>query len=277
MSNFELPHADRVIGEKKEHEKEFKEWLQEKRQKIREKIQKFEIEKTERDKEIIEFANRSVDEHLGRYGRKRKVDVPLEDIHVLKDGGVEELTQGKTFAAVHYPVAGKIIIDRIKSDIDFSLRIFHELLHAKSYKALQRTIPKDELKLYRSGFNVFSRDGKKWFFRDIDEAIVSMVEKRFFKEKIAHNPFFQVEKEQPRKKHIFGHPEERKKLNEFIDLLWKKNKDTIESRSAIVDMFIEAQATGKLLKVARLIENTFGKGSFRQLGEKSGRIDRSTI
>ena len=48
-----------------------------------------------------------------------------------------------------------------------------------------------------------------------------------------------------------------------------KFKDKFKTKDEIFDLFLEAEATGKLLKVGRLVESSLGKGSFRELGEKS--------
>lgn len=62
---------------------------------------------------------------------------------------------------------------------------------------------------------------------------------------------------------------ERKKLNLLINNLFDKNKDDFETREQIFTLFANATINGNLLPIARLIEKTFGKGSFRALGEKS--------
>jgi hypothetical protein len=64
---------------------------------------------------------------------------------------------------------------------------------------------------------------------------------------------------------------ERRKLDKLIDELFEKNKDEFKDREEVFDIFARAVMTGRLLPVARLIEKTFGKGSFRELGEESAK------
>ncbi len=64
--------------------------------------------------------------------------------------------------------------------------------------------------------------------------------------------------------------QQREKLNELIDELYEQNKDKFGDREEVFDVFARAVMTGRLLPVARLIEKTFGKGSFREIGEDSG-------
>ena len=65
-----------------------------------------------------------------------------------------------------------------------------------------------------------------------------------------------------------GHPymKERKQLNNLIDDLFEKNNEEFSSREEVFNMFAKVVMTGRLLPVARLIEKTYGKGSFRKLG-----------
>lgn len=64
---------------------------------------------------------------------------------------------------------------------------------------------------------------------------------------------------------------ERERLNKLIDELFEKNEGTFKDREGVFDVFARAVMTGRLLPVARLIEKTFGKGSFRELGEKTAK------
>ncbi len=54
----------------------------------------------------------------------------------------------------------------------------------------------------------------------------------------------------------FGRPEERDRFETLINELWKHNQDAFENKERIVDLFIKAQTTGKLLEIAWLIEKT---------------------
>lgn len=62
---------------------------------------------------------------------------------------------------------------------------------------------------------------------------------------------------------------ERRNLNKLTDDLFEKNKSEFSSKEEVFNLFVMAAMTGKLLPIARLIEKTYGKGSFRELGEKT--------
>ncbi len=70
--------------------------------------------------------------------------------------------------------------------------------------------------------------------------------------------------------HSYGYAEYRKKLNKLITELYEKNKESFKDQEEIFALFAQAALSGRLLPVARLIEKTFGKGSFRRTGEDFG-------
>ena len=67
----------------------------------------------------------------------------------------------------------------------------------------------------------------------------------------------------------YPYHDERQQFNALVDELFERNKEDFESREQVFNLFAEATMTGKLLPIARLIEKTFGKGSFKMIGEKS--------
>jgi len=71
----------------------------------------------------------------------------------------------------------------------------------------------------------------------------------------------------------YGHRQERDALNGLIDGLFDRNKANFSSREEVFAIFVRACMTGRLLLVARLIEKTYGKGSFREAGEDGTRDD----
>lgn len=66
--------------------------------------------------------------------------------------------------------------------------------------------------------------------------------------------------------------DERKKLDSLVDMILNSSENEYTSRKEIVDVFMRANFSGKLLPLARLIEKSLGKGSFRSVG-----IDSSVI
>ncbi len=275
MKNFEFMPYDRVVGVQPDWQEETERLLAayyaEHGTSV---IEGFELEKTQRDKEIIKFAEDAVSAYLRAYGREPKFDVPLEKIHFLRDGGTKEFTQGKLGGGAHATKFGSMLVDRSDSDIQTALITFHELFHTKSYSALQITTPDMEgvkkLEAYRNGFTVTSRDGREEYFHDFEEAVISLMTKRFYDEEISQNETFKKEldsgcmPDMSRTKEAGG-------LSGLVDDIWNSNRDSYSSREQVMDIFIKAQIDGNLLPVARLVESTYGEGSFRELGEITGR------
>src|SRR3989344_656565 len=277
--SIEKPHFDKLVGikamnlppdaSKEEVELIISETLQDKGGEF---IEGLELEKTEKDKEIIELADQAAENYLRQFGRENVPEITLNNIHLLKEGGTEEYTEGNWKEGSQSSVLNRIIVDRGASDLRLARKLFHELYHQKVYKALQIAKEGEQSKLipYHTGFSIVSRDGKETYFNDLDEALTSLAEQRFFTETLMNDERFSAEIErmtEEEKENIFTRNDEREKFNALIDKLWGANKEQFSSRDEILKMFFEAQATGRLLKVARLIEETFGKGSFRKLGE----------
>ena len=269
MKNFETRHFDKTIGETPEHKENFERWIVEKFQEgAGEEIKELELEKSEKDIEMIRFAEEEAAKVVQRYGRKKDVELPMENIHLLPEDGTREFTEGRQAEGAYSTKLGSMLIDRSESDIKFTMRAFHEYIHAKSYIAMQVTT-EGEYEDYRSGFSVRTRDGKEIFFADIDEGVTTLLEQRFFREVISEHELFQDElkslKEEP-----ISRVEELENVNSLIDELWETNQDEFKNREEIVDIFVDAQINGHLVTVGRLIDKTFGEGTFRQLGERTG-------
>lgn len=280
MEGFKMPHLDKVVGMPKEYSHKQSELEEFFANKFKEggKFGKNELKKTEKDMKIINFTQNAVDDYLERYKRKKKVIIPPENIHILEEGGTKKITR-KFETGAHSTEYGDLLVDRAQRDVDFSLTLFHELLHAKSFTAMQITTgsTKEERKIepYRSGFSVTSRDGRKTYFDGVNEAIVGFLTKRFFEEYIMKSELFKDEVQKMKGENVSIDTSREKEMQaglEFINKIYELNKDKY-SLKEIMNIFIDAGISGNLLKVARLVERTFGKGSFRKLGEEKSKIE----
>lgn len=156
------------------------------------------------------------------------------------------------------------------------------------------------LKYRRLGFRIYSSDDKTYFY-DTDEAIITELSMRFDWKYFSRLPLLAEEykgrqetikravrqlgesAEELKKKWAvvkivdgkivaiknYSHKKERAGLDELISDLYEKNKSDFSSREEIFGLFAKASLTGRLLPIAKLIEKTYGKGSFKQLGEKT--------
>jgi hypothetical protein len=228
-----------------------------------------ELEKSERDKEIIKIAIEAVKSIAAEYGREDFVEITENHIHLFPDGGVEELTKGRLAVGSHATVLGEAFVDR-RDDLATAITTFHELWHTlASYNAIQITTEGD-LDWYRSGFSIQSRDGEKKMFHYLDEALVGHATKRFVDEVLRQHTDFAQLIEQIEVDGGEIDTTRQRELGDFLkylDIVLERNNEGFSDRTEILNMFMRAQVTGNLLPVARLIEKTFGKGAFRKLSE----------
>jgi hypothetical protein len=269
--DFETPHFDKIVGAPEEDKNEFYNSVDEFYQTTQNtKIEGFEREKSERDIEILAMVNEAINEYLSQYEREKIIEPPLTKIHIFENGGVGKFTKGAAYGGAHAPLTGSVFVERRESDIAFALMAFHELFHLKVYNSLQITKPADGEKMraetYRSGFIVTSRDGNERYFEDIEEALTEMMTERFYREKVLASDLFKGEASSESEVK-FTREESREKFNNLVDELWEKNKNEFPNREDIVNLFLDGQINGKILQVGKLIEKTFGSGSFRRLGE----------
>ncbi len=73
----------------------------------------------------------------------------------------------------------------------------------------------------------------------------------------------------------FAYKKERKLLDKLIDALYRENSEAFKDRQEIFDIFARAMLSGNLLPLGRLIDRTFGPGSFRHFG--NNRTDPQAI
>jgi hypothetical protein len=276
-----LPHIDKYVGLPAQYKSKASAWEDYigELYAIGEKQLPGEQEKTEREIVLIKFAKDAVDEVLKKYGRREIYDVPLDHIHVFEKGGVEKFTEERLGSGAHSTTRGTVLADRSDSEVYFSIVLFHELCHAKKYNAVQ-VIPankskteKSEVENYREGIIITSRDGEQRYFEDFEEAIEGLLTQRFYEETIKTSELFKDEVrciENKQRKINTSRLKELKDLNRIIDYIYDQNKTEFKTRDEVAEIFIEASVNGNLFKLARLVEKTFGKGSFRELGKGTG-------
>ena len=241
-------------------------------------IEGIEIAKNPRDIELINFVDSHVDKFLSSYGREKVIPMPVDRIHLLKEGSVEELTEGSITSGMYVPRRHRIFMDEPKSEVEFCITTFHEMIHAKSYRASQVIFSEGEdgfmdyrIAVYRSGLKSTSRDDKELHLGSVEEAIVGFLTFQFFELVIEKDPQFKEELERMRAN---DEPVGLTRLDEFKSLInivgqiFEKNSDRIKSQKEVLDMFIDAQINGNLIGIGRLIEKTFGKGSLKKFDVK---------
>lgn len=293
---------ERVVGKASEDEK--KKILKEKDAQFDnqyfEELKESEREKTPKELQILDLANRCTNEIRQRYGLSA-FDIPSQNIHIIKKD-----KWPKEESAFYSSMMQAVALREQSASIVFIKKVVHEMLHFKSYNALQ-IINGDDGKLgeYRVGLTVSTRDGESIYFRNFNEAVVEEITRNILA-KLASNPLFVEDVKQTsgiidrhydakmsngknlfdrntfyaemenRSNKIntesFTNEKERKILNILIDKLFEHNNELFKSRKDIFEMFSRAMMTGNILPIGKLIDHTFGEGVFRKIGELDEKI-----
>lgn len=280
--------------------------------------------------EIIPVLNKQIKDFMEGFGLEA-FEIPVNNIHLVDKSKLtpEQLEYLEKYYKTTIGWFSQdrqnimMFIDYEKDNkLKFLLSLVHEMLHANSFQSLQRvdfdegkrlkisetmtddTVRQSSVATRRIGFNINSPK-VKFYFHDIDEAIITELEMRFEDKYFSEIPAVQDEiaekkkaigqlakggtespeelkrrlmaiqtRQQPdgqweSKVESYAYEKERKKLNELIDFIYKENKDNFQSREDVFNVFSKACLTGRLLPIARLIEKTYGVGSFRELGEET--------
>ena len=62
--------------------------------------------------------------------------------------------------------------------------------------------------------------------------------------------------------------------NTLIDKLLERNKNKFKSRDEILDIFTNTMLSGNIIPLGRLVDETFGRKTFSQIGELDDEIER---
>jgi hypothetical protein len=266
-----------------------------------------EEEKTDRQKEIIDFAANSANEMIQSLGCEPLI-TKSKNVHLLKRGASkEDYVEGQYEGGAFDQYTMACYIMKTHSEVKLAVRVFHELIHFKSYHAVRFIgIVGQEARVaeYRLGFGAENRKKEKAkYFLNIDEAIVTELAKRFFRKFLSKCPLLEAEAERINRKieeekmlgtssirinnvffpiddvyyfqmvgenpdiELFGYGKERKVLNRIIDIIFQENRNRFSDREEVFNIFAKVLFSGNMMPVARLVERTFGKGAFRALGE----------
>jgi hypothetical protein len=145
----------------------------------------------------------------------------------------------------------------------------------------------------RIGLNIFNEANTRRFLLDFDEAVIEELTKRFdmryFDQTVSLSEEY-ADRERIRSR--VAHPEEiaavltsqlenggwqseitgyaykkqRDRLNVLVKEIHERNPGRFSSTEEVFKVFAKAVLSGRLLELARLIDQTFGKGGFRKLG-----------
>lgn len=253
------------------------------------------------EKLAIEKANEITNAMLDEFGLT-PFDVPERNIHIMPKKLYKEIESDDDVPAVTFQEQQLIALnaERTVHPIYRVSIILHEITHLKNFLAIEAH--EDLYKSWRRGLKIGTsrrkaeRIGYFEAFSGLDEAVVSEIQKKYLPGLLQQNKFladeynWEISKEAhdlkekaAREEEIdtdeiiwitkdgkdYGslpYYEERKVLSYIVDRLYKDNADKFDSRDEVMKLFFKSHFDGRLLLIARLIEESFGKGSFRMVG-----------
>src|SRR6266853_3823781 len=183
---------ERVVGSVSDAEKENirREFDDQFNDQTFEALVKKEREKTSGELRIIALANEITNGLRKEYGLD-DFDVPAQNIHIIK--GDEWPKRREKEDAIYISSMQAELSREHEANLVSMNRILHEMVHFKSYTSAQVTKEEDpELLEYRGGLQVNTRDGKKAYFRNLNEAVTEEITIELMS-KVLHDRLFEKE------------------------------------------------------------------------------------
>lgn len=290
---IERHSVDRVVGGTPREQEEVQARLEERfrSQKFRD-FEGLERPKTPEDLQMIEVVNRETDRLRKKYGLP-EYRIPTENIHILdaETAKVAPELRGGGFA-LH--LQGMYVIDK-GSRLHLLSKLFHEAVHFKSFGSVN--VEDGGKRPRRSGLSAAIEGDEDQAFERLNEAVTEELAKRLTRANrddatvadeaaILRRGLAGMSPEQQEeityieigerlegdrvevKRFGAAYPQERQALKMLISKLQERNPQRFRDKDEWLDLFASAMFTGHLLELARTIENTFGQGAFRKLGEQ---------
>jgi hypothetical protein len=225
------------------------------------------------------------------------------DVAKLPAAEAERFEEANVGGFYDFERQAAVIFPEERSALVTAQRVLHELMHFEGFAAMQPQgaraagASSDAVALVprRIGFSVFDAAHSRRFFRDVDEAIIEMLAARFDERHFGGIPalasdlerrqsvrgrvkrapgeiaaVFSAQDREGRWETVIAewrYKEMRERLNILIGEIHSRNRPRFASEDEVFALFARAVFTGRLLEVARIVESTFGPGSFRKLGE----------
>jgi len=281
---------ERVIGTPDEDEKE--QILDERKSafdanKARE-LKEHEVQKTPEEIAVISLANEATNT-IRRKFRLPDFNIPPENIAIIQR---EYWDWKKDGNSSFYPSEQLIATSYRGPTLTFARLMFHEMIHFKSFGSLKIMKGGRETTEDRVGLHTRIRGGKE-YFRSLNEATIEELADRFIADLISQRGLLfreeienleqGVETEEDLEEYYdelrlvqpnFAYEEQRDILDRLIDKLYSQNKENFKSRDEIFDVFVKSMFSNNLLEVGKLIDRSFGKGTFRKIGKLETNPDK---
>ena len=282
----------------------------------RERLEKLEYPKSVKELALIRFANAETN-RLRIGAGLEPYDIPSENYHIVPPSLYQELSRREdTSATTFYGQQGFLFNaqEYRTNPVAFGAAAFHETLHLKGHSAseLEESEGGPKRTHYRRGISVDSsqkandRGQFHIHFDGLEEAITAEAEKRSYPKLLElpeladEKKWFTSKKGQARRRTLaeeYGIPEDdvvwvskrdntpqtiaypipRQVLRYVCEEVQKQFPDQYQDMDVVHKEFLDAHFTGRLLPLARLVDGTFGEGSFRLLGNMTREDDSSVL
>jgi len=270
----------------------------------------YEKEKTPGELEIIDIVNKKTNELRKKFGFT-DLSIPPKNIYIIPYNAPWP-KEAEGSSSYYSPIGQFIVIREAESDIARSSKtvlawkILHEMIHFKSYNSLKQ-LEDSSFDGHIVGLGSSDGDNDESFLSGLNEAVTEELTTRIM-DKLKDHPRFKKEMELTNElkkrlsdiKTADGEPllsgeeffiglnkdnkkiyleykelaEEREALNELIEKIFKKNPDKFKDREEVFNLFVKAVVTGDTVSLSQLIDNTFGKDTFKKLSKVRGGIEK---
>jgi len=269
-------------------------------------LAEIEVEKTAEISRCIHIANEAVTAMLSKYGIEAN-GVPEKNVHIIKR---EEWDKHMPGAGASFNLTSQgIRYPEEESSLYFVYHLIHEMIHFNTYQAAQITTD-NTLSDYRVGLSVDSRDGKVQQLRNINEAVtenltmeamstsvvaeqlqaeiaktnavnteyaevkMTTVESEFDPETVFSQITGRNDDGSPQiESFAFTYKKEREALDILTTKIYEKNPEIYDNTDEVYRVFVNGAFTGNLLEIGRLLDYTFGQGTFRKIVENDSEDD----
>ena len=225
-----------------------------------------ELEKNENGKKVFRFINACIAKKFMELGLEYH-EVPDEKSHIFTEEGFKKTFPEKddVVKGINISVSRENLI-KVTSDRAKTFKtILHEMVHSASHNVSYGDVQADELRNYRTGYNVLNwHEGKEKVhehFRAFNEGMIDIVVSEIVQERLDDiNELLEISKEDW--ENVSWYWNESELINSIINKISDANG---ERGRDIYTRFEKGLFTGEMMHL-RDVEKVFGKHSLRILG-----------
>lgn len=262
----------------------------------------YEREKTERESRIIDGVLSLFPKFLEEYGItalpfvKNHIHIAEKEEYARADKNEADNAIDKIGGFYNVNLQAVVVFPS-RDDLLFAGRVAHEMIHGNSFSSLENV--DGSFKARRIGLSMVDAEGSG-YFHYMNEALTEELAKRFDKKYFEYMPplkeatakkkdfIANIKNPRPEIEDVrsviseqmrdgmwrttikeYEYAEERKDFLKLINDLHEKNREQSHSSEDIFRMFVRAAFTGRVLELARFIEDAFGDGSFSEFGKRT--------